>query len=55
MSILKFDDGIEFNTSGEYRMEKRSDGLYVVGNGTLMAVDSKTEGEEIIANLKIYE
>jgi hypothetical protein len=45
---LKFSDGMEFNTSGPLRIESRSDGLYVVGNGQLIPVSSREEAEEII-------
>jgi hypothetical protein len=45
---LKFSDGMEFYTSGEPRIESRSDGLYVVGNGQLIPVSSRKEAEEII-------
>jgi hypothetical protein len=45
---LKFSDGIEFDTSGPLRIESRSDGLYVVGNGQLIPVSSREEAEEII-------
>jgi len=44
MSILRFTDGQEFDTSGDYRIEERYDGLYVVGNGLLMAVKTREEG-----------
>jgi hypothetical protein len=45
---LKFSDGMEFDTSGPLRIESRSDGLYVVGNGQLIQVSSREEAEEII-------
>ena len=45
---LKFSDGMEFDTSGPLRIESRSDGLYVVGNGQLIPISSREEGEEII-------
>ncbi len=45
---LKFSDGMEFDTSGHLRIESRSDGLYVVGNGCLIPVNSREEAEEII-------
>jgi hypothetical protein len=51
MSTLRFNDGIEFDTSGDYRITRRRDGLYVVGRGMLMPVDSREEGNEIIADL----
>lgn len=49
---LKFDDGWNPDTSGEYRIIKGPDGLYVVGHGLLMPVDSYEEGEEVIKELK---
>jgi hypothetical protein len=45
---LKFSDGMEFDTSGPLRIESRSDGLYVVGNGQLIPVSSREEAKEII-------
>jgi hypothetical protein len=45
---LKFSDGMEFDTSGPLRVTSRSDGLYVVGNGCLIPVNSLEEAEEII-------
>jgi len=49
---LRFNDGVEFDPSGELRIEKRHDGLYVVGEGMVCAVDSREEGEELIAELR---
>ncbi len=46
--MLRFNDGMEFNTDGELRVTKRSDGYYVVGRGMLIPVDSREEGYEII-------
>lgn len=48
---IKFNDGVEFNTVGEYRIERRRDGYYVVGNGMLLPIDSYKEGREIIERL----
>ena len=48
MSILKFSDGEEFDLSGPLRVEERSDGWYVLGEGKMMAVDSYHEGEKLI-------
>jgi hypothetical protein len=45
---LKFSDGMEFDTSGPLRITSRSDGLYVVGKGCLIPVNSREEAEEII-------
>lgn len=48
MSKLKFSDGVEFETSGNLRVESRKDGLSVVGNGMLMPVSSYEEGSSYI-------
>jgi hypothetical protein len=45
---LRLSDGMEFDTTGPLRIESRSDGLYVVGNGQLIPVSSREEAEEII-------
>lgn len=45
---LTFSDGMTFDTSGKLRTEKRSDGWYVVGNGMLIPVKDKEEGQELI-------
>ena len=50
--MLRFSDGEQFNTGGKLRIEKRADGLYVVGRGMLIAVASEEEGEEWIENLR---
>ena len=44
MSVITFSDGVEFNVSGPYRVERRKDGYYLVGNGVLCPVDSALEG-----------
>lgn len=48
MSKLKFSDGEEFDLSGELRVELRSDGYYVLGQGMMMAVDTFEEGQKYI-------
>jgi hypothetical protein len=48
MPELRFTDGVSFNTDGPLRVEVRHDGYYVVGGGTLMAVESKEDGEAFI-------
>ena len=50
MSQLKFSDGEEFDLSGPLRVEFRTDGLYVVGQGMMMAVDTLLEGQNFIAS-----
>lgn len=46
--MLRFSDGMTFNTQGPMRVEHRSDGLYVVGGGMLIPVNSREEGEKVI-------
>jgi len=48
MSMMKFSDGMTFNTDGPMRPVCKSDGWYVVGEGTLMAVDDIHEAREFI-------
>lgn len=50
MSTLKFSDGMEFDLSGPLRVELRSDGYYVLGQGMMMAVDTFEEGQKVIAD-----
>ena len=49
---LRFDDGMEFDTGGELRVVHRSDGWYVVGQGILVAVDGREDGERLIEKLR---
>lgn len=46
---LKFSDGMEFDTSGKLRITSRSDSLYVVGQGMLIPISSRKEGNDLIA------
>lgn len=46
--MLQFSDGEKFNLEGEMRVERRKDGLYVIGEGMLMPVDSQKEADEYI-------
>jgi len=48
---ITFNDGESFDTTGELRIEKRSDGWYVIGKGMLIPVDSPEEGEQIIQQM----
>ena len=50
MSQLKFSDGMTFNLSGPLRVELRSDGYYVVGQGMMMAVDTLEQVQKVIAD-----
>jgi len=51
MSSLQFKANIEFDTSGDLRIEKRRNEYYVVGRGWLIHVDSEEEGFEVISDL----
>ena len=48
MSKLKFSDSMTFDLSGELRVELRSDGYYVLGQGMMMAVNTFEEGQKYI-------
>jgi hypothetical protein len=50
--MLRFSDGIEFDITGELRIEERFDGFYVVGGGWLIPVAGIEEGNETIQRLK---
>lgn len=47
---IQFSDGVKFDTSGPVHMEEREDGLYVVGGGMLIPVDTEDEAKMIIAS-----
>ena len=51
--MIKFSDGMTFDTSGPMRIVRERDGLYVVGNNWLIPVDSPEEGEKIIVQEKV--
>lgn len=46
--MLRFNDGMSFDTSGPLRCVCQSDGWYVVGKGMMFAVASYTEGKAYI-------
>jgi len=47
MSTLRFSDGIEIDTSGEYRILKLHDGWYVVGHGCLSPCADEEEAKRL--------
>ncbi len=49
---MKFSDGMEFNTDGEYRLTFKSDGWYVVGRGLLLPVQDADEGLKVINEME---
>ncbi len=52
MSILRFTDGVEIDTSGEYRTLKLRDGWYVVGHGTLQPCADQEEATRVRDELR---
>lgn len=52
MSILKFTDGEEIDTSGELRLEHRYDGWYLLGQGMLVPIKDPDEGRELMKKFK---
>jgi hypothetical protein len=50
--MIKFNDGMVFDTRGELRIVEESDGLYVVGEGWLIPVSSRDAGKEMIEKMK---
>ena len=51
MSTLRFNDGVTINMDGPLRITRKRDGLYVVGEGMCMFVDSYKEGKQLIKEL----
>jgi hypothetical protein len=52
MSILRFSDGEEFDTSVELQLTLRDDGWYVIGNGFLIPVSDINEGRKELKRQK---
>ena len=48
---MRFSDGMTFDTSGPLRTVRKSDGLYVVGNGLLIPVGDYNEALKLIQEL----
>jgi hypothetical protein len=53
MTKLKFSDGIEIDTGGDFRIITLIDGIYVTGHGFLYPCNSYEEAEEIMKKLMI--
>lgn len=53
MSILKFSDGMEFDTSGELRKELKSDGWYVLGDNKLIPVNDEEDADLTLKKLGV--
>ncbi len=52
MNSVKFTDGMEIQTDGEYRVTRESYGLYIVEHGMCIPVYDSKEAEELLENLK---
>ena len=46
--MLRFNDGVNIDTSGELRILRLKDGYYVVGQGTCIPVRDREEAREVI-------
>jgi hypothetical protein len=53
MAKLRFSDGVEIETGGEFRIITLEDGIYVTGNGFLYPCNSYEEAEEVMKMLII--
>jgi len=53
MTKLKFSDGVEIETGGEFRIITLADGIYVTGHGFLYPCNSYEEAEEVMKKLVI--
>tara|TARA_B100000214_G_scaffold273331_2_gene203532 strand:- start:344 stop:508 length:165 start_codon:yes stop_codon:yes gene_type:complete len=51
MSILRFSDGVNIDTSGELRILRLKDGYYVVGEGMSIPVRDREEAKEVISEM----
>ena len=49
--ILRFADGMRFDTGGELRVVHESDGYYVIGSGMMIPVTTRKEGEKTIQEM----
>lgn len=51
MTRIRFLDGAQFDTRGEYRVERRDGGYYVVGHSLVCPVTDEADGERLIADV----
>ena len=49
--MLRFDDGINIDTSGELRAIKLSDGWYLIGQGLMLPAESEGKAHELLKEL----
>ncbi len=50
--MLRFNDGVNIDTSGELRVIRLKDGYYVVGQGWCIPVNDREEGNKEIERMK---
>jgi hypothetical protein len=51
--MLRFNDGVNIDTSGKLRVARYSDGYYVVGNGVCCAVDTWFDGQLMVLQMEL--
>jgi hypothetical protein len=51
MTKLKFSDGVEIETGGEFRIITLADGIYVTGHGFLYPCKNYEEAQKVIKTL----
>ena len=49
--MLRFNDGVNVDTSGPLRVIRLRDGYYVVGNGMMIPVEDRKEANEVISEM----
>tara|TARA_Y100001970_G_C14028666_1_gene747431 strand:- start:544 stop:702 length:159 start_codon:yes stop_codon:yes gene_type:complete len=50
--MLRFSDGVNIDTSGELRILRLKDGLYVVGEGMCIPAADREQAREMIKEMK---
>jgi len=53
MTKLKFSDGVEIETGGEFRIITLADGIYVTGHGFLCPCKDYDEAQKVMETLII--
>jgi hypothetical protein len=51
--MLKFTEGMQFDTQTTLHKEQRSDGWYLVGNGMLIPVKDEAEADLLLDRMKV--
>ena len=50
--MIKFSDGMSFDTSGPMRITRRWDGYYVVGEGTLIPAEDAEAARVLLREMR---